>query len=475
MMVLSDTADYAAVGLSGWLGKDFYHQAIIPLVVITVILAWFARPSTAEEIPAGFRKFQAAYLAVWVFCVGADWFQGPYVYALYSAYGYERSQIAQLFVGGFVSSLVFSCIVGAVCDRFGRKRCALAYCFLYIVSCLTKHVNIYGVLMMGRITGGIATSLLFSCFECWMVSEHLGRHKFSAGLLNYMFGIMFSVMYLVAIVVGFIGEVLVSGFKFTPYSEGSVIYHGGDLVPFDASIICLLIGGVLIAAFWNENYGTDSGCGSSEEAAGMVANVSDALRLFCQDNRVFFLCAVVAFFEGSMYSFVFNWTPALDSRIVPPPYGLIFSLFMMACMCGASTSTILSGSMRATTRLGIALMVSAISLVVAAIVAHHGKLALTFCSFIVFEFCVGLYFPAIGLVKSEVVPERVRATMYNIYRVPLNAVVVALLLTNISFVRVFAICAVLMGVAFVGVVLTAAMPQKVPGSVKGFSAQVKNV
>merc|ERR1719263_468465 len=86
-----------------------------------------------------------------------------------------------------------------------------------------------------------------------------------------------------------------------------------------------------------------------------------------------------------------------------------------------------------------------------------------FIAFLVFEFCVGVYFPTIGVVKSEVVPERVRSTMYNFYRVPLNVIVVCLLLTNISMTKVYATCAVLLGVAFVCNALVA-LPTSSKGS-----------
>lgn len=46
-----------------------------------------------------------------------------------------------------------------------------------------------------------------------------------------------------------------------------------------------------------------------------------------------------------------------------------------------------------------------------------------FLCFLLFEFCVGIYFPSMGTLKSLLVPERIRATVYNIYRVPLNAIV----------------------------------------------------
>lgn len=39
-------------------------------------------------------------------------------------------------------------------------------------KCMTKHSPDYKVLMLGRVLGGIATSLLFSAFESWLVAEH---------------------------------------------------------------------------------------------------------------------------------------------------------------------------------------------------------------------------------------------------------------------------------------------------------------
>ena len=42
----------------------------------------------------------------------------------------------------------------------------------YTLGCLTKHVNNFWVLCGGRVLCGIATSLLFSAFESWLVSEH---------------------------------------------------------------------------------------------------------------------------------------------------------------------------------------------------------------------------------------------------------------------------------------------------------------
>ncbi len=54
----------------------------------------------------------------------------------------------------------------------GRKKAALAYVVMYTSGCVTKHFNDFNILLAGRLFSGIATSLLNSAFESWLVAEH---------------------------------------------------------------------------------------------------------------------------------------------------------------------------------------------------------------------------------------------------------------------------------------------------------------
>ena len=53
---------------------------------------------------------------------------------------------------------------------------------------VTKLFNNFWILACGRFLCGIATSLLFSTFEAWMVSEHTAR-GFDPALLSDTFGL----------------------------------------------------------------------------------------------------------------------------------------------------------------------------------------------------------------------------------------------------------------------------------------------
>jgi len=463
--VLAQDTSVETEGWAAFLSRDFYHMLIVPLMLATCVMGYAAKPSTTDEVPDGFHKFQYTYMVVWALCVAADWLQGPYVYALYAAYGFDSHEIAELFVAGFGSSLVFGCFVGTFTDKFGRKKCCILYCILYILSCMTKHFRVYSVLMIGRVTGGIATSMLFSCFECWMVSEHLQRHNFSGGLLGYMFGMMFQVMYLVAIASGLAGQAVADAFTFGPISEGSSFYTGGYCCPFDLAIACLVVGIVLIAMLFEENYGNT---GSGDATSGLLENIQSGMQLLMKDRRALLLGVVVSAFEGSMFAFVFNWTPALDSETVKPPHGVIFALFMMACMCGASLSTLAGNIAKPGMRLLCTFGAGFLSFTVASHAASRTSgenLGLSLSAFLLFEFCVGVYFPSVGVLKSEVVPESVRGTVYNLYRVPLNAIVVGLLLSSISMTTCFRLNAMLLLIAFASMAFIAFAPSSSAGIV----------
>ena len=102
--------------------------------IFLLALAFFLRKkfSQATNVPttAEFKLFQDNFVLVYIFVVAADWLQGPYVYALYDAYGFTQQvlcariiqkkcntlvlpqDIGILFIVGFGSSAVFGTFAG---------------------------------------------------------------------------------------------------------------------------------------------------------------------------------------------------------------------------------------------------------------------------------------------------------------------------------------------------------------------------
>lgn len=374
---------------------------------------------------SAFLTFRNNYIVVYSLMMAGDWLQGPYVYALYSHYGYSKGDIGRLFIAGFGSSLIVGTFVGSLADRVGRKRIALVYCATYIASCVTKHWSDYNVLMLGRFFGGIATSLLFSVFEAWLVAEH-----FSRGFESSWLGTTFSkaVFYgngLTAIAAGVLANYLVRDMEL------------GPVAPFDAAIVFLTVGAGLIAFTWNENYGdkTENNQQSLSESFQVAFNEIKT------DTKIFLLGCMQALFEGAMYTFVFLWTPALAPMNEDIPHGFIFSTFMVACMLGSAyAGRLLSEEYKPEKYMKNVFGIAAASMIIPVLAPYLlGAMALgnptgltysgfgQLLAFCVFEACVGMFWPSFMQMRSKYVPEEHRATIINIFRIPLNLFVCTIL------------------------------------------------
>jgi Na+/melibiose symporter-like transporter len=92
----------------------------------------------SDDVKKVHTKLLKKYLFVYLMATLSDWLQGPYVYALYSEYGFEQHHIAQLFVAGFGSSMIFGSFVGGMADWGGRRLFVIIFALVYAASCITK-------------------------------------------------------------------------------------------------------------------------------------------------------------------------------------------------------------------------------------------------------------------------------------------------------------------------------------------------
>jgi len=391
----------------------------------------------SEEHRAAHNKLLQKYLFVYLMATFSDWLQGPYVYALYSDYGFEQHEIAELFVAGFGSSMIFGSFVGGIADLKGRRLFVIVFAAVYLASCLTKHFNQYGMLMIGRLLGGVSTSLLFSVFEAWLIKAHTDADLPKQCLPKSFSWAAFSNS-AVAILAGLIANRLADSSKIEQVS--GVIYKGGYLNPFDLAIFALIacMGGAYY--LWEENFGSQDESDPTVNAfdkrnQAWYAALLNAFKTTMR-NRDILLCGIISsLFEGSMYIFVFMWTPLLKSLAEAAgesdelPFGLIFATFMVCCMTGSSLFSILVEKYPIE-KLGI--VVFGVGSFAMMVVALEITQTLSFLGMNLFEVCVGMYFPIMGTMKGHIVPEDKRAAIYNLYRIPLNFIVLFSLLTDLT-------------------------------------------
>ena len=202
---------------------------------------------------------QTAFLVVYGLVMGADWLQGPFLYSLYAdEHGLAPGVVSALFTTGFLAGAASGSVAGSVADRRGRKAACLFFCVACAASCLLTTVPSLPVLLAGRVLGGVSTSLLFSVFEGWMVTDFHARGLGArGGDLGRTFARMSTVNSVVAILSGVGSEWLVSK-------------AGTRKAPFAASAVLLGVAFCVIWSYWvRQSPGLDGGSNMQRVVLGM--------------------------------------------------------------------------------------------------------------------------------------------------------------------------------------------------------------
>lgn len=355
----------------------------------------------SKEKDAEFAAFRRSYLTAYLCGSASDWLKGPYLYRFYEARGFERQDITVLFVAGYASSAVFGLVAGMMSDALGRRRMCLCFCALYVVHCLMHALNSFAALCLARAISGVATALLSSAFEAWMVSEH--RKRFDAGELSETFSMQTQLNAFTAIVAGLVAQ--------------GAVQVAGVGAPFAVAVP--LLGLCAREVFsWPENVGLQS---ADLTAASSVSCVA-ARVLSTLNSVVVRVGALQCLFEGSMHVFVFLWTPVLQRAGNTVPHGFIFSLYMVCMWFGGRQSRHTS---RTRPPLGVVFLVAAICLLVPSTTENFWCNLAGFCGF---EWCVGCYFPQIAMLRSKYLDEQSRNATITLFRVPFNFIVVTVLI-----------------------------------------------
>merc|ERR1719231_2230267 len=139
------------------------------------------------------------------------------------------------------------------------------------------------------------------------------------------------------------------------------VHFGGFLMPFFLAILAMIVTAIYVSFNWEENYG------DSQSVMDQFKNFGRGAYMICTNAKMARCCAVVSLFESAMFIFVLNWTPVLHQGAEVPPFGMIFSTFMMSCMIGASIFSLCS-KYNANTVLGFALAVASAAMLMPAYV-----------------------------------------------------------------------------------------------------------
>jgi len=409
--------------------------AVAILVALSLVcagvtyLSWKNSPQTSTGNNPNFVAFQRKYFSAYFLALVADWLQGPYLYKLYSHYGFLQAQIAVLYVFGLASAVIFGTWAPFIANSFGRRNLCILFTVIYSISCLLKLSRSYLILILGRIFGGVATSLLFSSYEAWYIHEHINAHDFPREWISVTMRKISVWNGSLAAICGVLANLLVDGMG------------AGPVAPFVFAIPFLLISGIVITLTWSENYGQGEATFRKACAGG--------LREIVDNTRLLLLGAVQSLYESVLHIVIFLWTPVLSSTH-SQPLGVIFSTFMVCIMIGSASQGIASRYISSAICLVMAICLAFAACVTLAASSVQGGEIICFSALLVYEISVGIYFAAVGKLREEILPESHTVSIMNWFRVPLNmiACVVLLLLHDESFRHgnrlIFEICCVLL-------------------------------
>lgn len=368
---------------------------VAPTLLLAVISIFAVRSGhwpTALKLNQ--NPLERIYVPAYSLICLADWLQGSYLYALYVSYGYDLIQIKYLYLVGFACSAISGPLIGALCDNGKKKYGCVAYCFLNAFSCLTKISSNMFVLILGHVLSGASTSLLHTVFESWLVAS-TNSTSCATTALPALFAKLTFLNGLIAIFSGLMANLSITM---------------GLMSPFILSIIASFAALFIICFTWDEPTSFNL------ELPGIIAPV------FKSSNAEYSLIGIVVahgIFESAMYLIVFSWGFLLDANDPEGkiPYGLIFSSFMTSIMIGSQFFAILSKRCSLKLILNMALLLAATCF---ALLSSTQATPIVYTALNIFEFCCGLFFPALSAIKATHIPENTRVATMNNVRVPVN-------------------------------------------------------
>lgn len=458
--------------------------------------------STKSVVPC-FRSLRYTYLSVILVVFLADGLQGTHLYKLYDGYGFS---VASLYCLGFFTGGVLSPITGPWIDKMGRKRAALLYCALEVFINTIEQYPYLSFLIASRVIGGLTTNLLHCVFETWLDCEfrkkkdlqlRQTRDHEEREAIHKAYQHAYEILMRDAVIISN-SAAICSGFLSHVLAQLS-----GPVGPFRGAVFCTAVALVVVASLWTENYGGGHSDESDPDSDLSVKTVNspsmfqflkEAVHAFMADMRMLRVGIVQGFSVGSLQIFVYLWSPVLIglAKKVPaervattwgldaqgePAFGLIFMLFMGACVMGGLiapslrqlatallTPVVCNKSVPAEVTEGCVrpmaveflaatcYFVAACMLLVPCLVSGPSGFSRTICAFALYEFVVGIVSPCEGVIRSLYFPAHARASVWALPSLLVNTAV-SLAVFSTQFVSMLRVLSCIVGLMMVASLL----------------------
>ncbi len=257
----------------------------------------------------------------------ADWCLGPYVYEFFQGYHHLTFEMTARMIGiSFLANLFLGpLLVGYLNDKSDKKFPCLLYGIMLALSCSIRQIKHPLALIMSQICFGISSSVLYTSFENWFVSETNNKIKcpqvkdliISSAFEKSMIGDSFTA----------VGVSVITGQLKSRY---------GIQAPYMFSI-GLAMTCFFVSSFILTGIDVKEAEENKHEVEDVFKNIKESL-VVCKNNKFIILIGVTeSLLFAVLHIFIFSWNPTLIKMNENLDTGDVFTMFMMALMLGGAS------------------------------------------------------------------------------------------------------------------------------------------
>lgn len=360
------------------------------------------------------------FIGGYTLCIAIDWLTGPYLYETYKSNGFSDDEIASMFIVGNLSALILGTLISTLSMWINEKNMCVLYIILSMVSILLILYDPTDLKtqLIGRVVGGINTSLLYTSFESYVASSAgVVVEKTERSSMHETFAEMVICNAVVAIGAG-----------------GVVSLSPDTVLPFNIAVMIGCIAFLYVTTLWGVFKDNTLRYQSDASHYELTTDITRYRDILTSPGMIHLIC-IQTVFEATMNVFVVSWIQGLDDD-GNNNNGVIFATFMIASAIGSQLHSYV--------RIENVVLCTMCSYF---IVWSTKDVRVRYIGFVLHEICIGMYFPLIARMRSNVnIMGGYRTVIYNILRVPSTLLTVAILM-SITFESKYLICLVILLIA----------------------------
>ena len=360
-------------------------------------------------------SLKSRYIIAFILTRSAMWAKAPYLYTLFmTVHKFSMSEIGILYFIDAIAALIFGPLTGRWADTHGRKLFCHCYNWSIILNLLLRMEGHRVTAYIAQVVTGFGAGLICTTFEAWVVDEaakifdEAGYKEEKERFLKRLFKNTNVYDAVTSIVTSAVCAVIYS------------IY--GIYAPFWISIFLSFAAFVVIAYLWDENAPAK---GKEGNAWGQFMEAGKELR------KMDVLCVglMEGLAMGILNIYLFSWTPILKmSTKGGMNAGFIYTCMVLTMIIGTKTYEVLIVNLNFDYYCSLTgcLFVQALLLF---LIYWKNSFTARLIFFSLLNGSTGFYNPLNSIVKSEILIQKYRALLMNIFRIPLNIYVIVVLLT----------------------------------------------